>query len=559
MVDRLMGEERNETDWVRRITLVLAGVAAIVLVYSLLYRWALLAFAGERVSLIHSIRLVVEILTTAGFGGDTDIWEAHDAVALLVIVMNLTAVLLVFVAIPLFAVPLFRDALDRTLPTQTDLEDHVIICGHSAVDDVLRAELEKEGIPYLFVENDPEEVERLLDDGENVIYGDAQRVQTLRNANAEDATALVADLDTETNPTVILSAVRVNPDLHIVSVVFTREAVVHHRYAGADEVVVSKESLGKSLAMRSMKTASERFQEAVTVENGLSFSEYLLPEGSELVGQTIEECELFGEEGITVIGGWFGAKFLISPPPDTVMLENSILLVSGEHEVLEANGARRLPSHAGHPDRVIIAGYGDVGQAATRALQREDITTAIVDRERLPDVDVVGDVTTGETLLNADLENARAIILALDDDPTAIYATIFIKNLCPDIEVIARANDGENVWKLYNAGADYVLSLPSVTGEILASILIEGDSILTPHDEFQFARYEVPGLAGQTLAEADIRNETNCTVVGVERDCDLLTGLGPAFVIEDGDVLVAAGSTTAMQQLEEFSERHGDQ
>lgn len=554
MVD-LRGEESEETNWRLRISLAIAALTGVIILYTLLYRWALLHFAGEERSLLDSAQVVIEILTTAGFGGDTDAWREHDALSALVIFMNLSGVLLVFLAIPLFAVPLFRQVFDRSPPTESNLTDHIIICGHSAVDDVLRRELEDAELPYLFVDEDSEEVLRLIDEGDRAIHGNAERIETLRKANAEEAVAIVADVDDETNPTVILSADRINPDLDIVSVVATREAAPHHRYAGADHVVVSKESLGESLALRSMKTISERFTEAVSVDNGVKFAEYLIPEGSSLVGQAIAEVDAFDEHGINIIGGWFGAKFLVSPRPDTVILENSILLVSGGHGVLEELDARELPSHSGHPDRVVVCGYGDVGQAAARTLRAENIETTVVDKHMSEGVDIKGDITTRGTLHEADLGNARAIILAVDSDVTAIYSAIFIKQLEPDIELIARANDPENVWKLYNAGADYVLSLPSVTGEILASTLI-GDEILTPHDEFEFVRTTAPALTGQTLSEADIRNVTGCTIVGIERSDELLIDLGPKTRIETDDVLVAAGSPSAAAEFCRFA-KHG--
>ncbi len=548
MPDRFREEDAQSTNWRLRISLALLAVFVIVFSYGLLYRWAMATFANEQISMVHSIRVVIEILTTAGFGGDTAAWE-NDVVGIVVLFMNISGVLFVFLAIPLFAVPMFRQALDTSPPTTTNLTDHVIICGHSAMDDVLRDELESAERPYLFVDSDPDEVTRLIADGDNAIYGNAERVKTLENANAEHAAALVADLDDETNPTVILSAARVNPDMKIVSVTDTHEAVPHHRYAGADEVVISKESLGESLAMRAMKTVSERFQEAIDAENGDRFQEYLVVEGSELVGKEIRDVDLFPEQGITVIGGWFGAKFLVSPRPETIIQENSILLVAGAHEALEEAGARRLPSHHGHPSRVVVAGYGDVGRAAAQTMQSEDIATTIVDSTNMLDVDVVGDITTRQTLVDADLSEARSILLTVDDDATAIYSAIIIKQIEPDIEVIARANDEENVWKLYNAGADYVLSLPSVTGEILAATLIDKETILTPHDKFEFTCTNAPAVVGQSLVEADLRNKTGCTVVGVERDGELLTNLGPSFTIESGDVLIAAGEPSAIHEF----------
>ena len=553
MVDRLRSDETEQTNWNLRIALTLAVIAGVIVVYSLVYQWAVWVFAGERISILHSAQVVVESLTTAGFGGDTDLWRQHDALAVLVIAMNLSGVLFVFLAIPLFAVPMFREAFDQAPPTESNLEDHVIICGHSAIDDILREELERAGKPYLFVENDPNEVLALVNEGENAIYGNAERTEVLRKANASHAAAFVADLDDETNPTLILSANRVNPDLNVVSVVNTREAVSHHRFAGADRVVISKESLGESLAMRSMETVSERFQEAVAIDDGPEFREYLIPEGSDLIGMRIEQVGRLTDDELWIIGGWFGAKFLISPPPETVILENSILFVSGSQDAIGQLDVRPLPHHRDHPDRVIVCGYGDVGQAATRTLNQEGIDTTVVDLRDVPEADVVGDITTRQTLTEANVAEARSIILAVDDDGKAIYSSLLINNLAPDIEVIARSNDPENVWKLYQAGADYVLSLPAITGEILASTLIEEEEILTPHDEFEFERLEAPALVGQSLAEAHIRNETGCTVVAIERDGYILTELGPGFVIEAGDVLVVAGSQPAVRRLRELA------
>jgi len=533
----------------KRLFLAVVAVVFLVIIYATVYRWAVLTLTEQEHSFIKATQVVIEALTTAGFGGDTDLWREHDELAALVIVMNLTGVLLVFLAIPLFAVPLFRKALDTALPTESSLEDHVVICGHSAMDDVLRKELDDAGIPHLFIESDPSEVESLIDQGLNAIYGNAERVETLRNANLGQARAIVADLDDETNPTVILSAARVNPDAKIISVVRDPTASTHHRYAGADDVVVSKQELGESLAMRSMKTVSERFQEATDIESDVQFSEYLVEEGSELVGKTVEEIDVFDRLGITIIGGWFGARFRISPPPETEIVPNTILLVSNGEPELEEAGLRCLPSHQGHPSRVIVAGYGDVGQAATRALRAEGIETDVVDQQPREGVDIVGSITDESTIETADLENARSIVLAVDDDSTAIYSVILIKQMVPDVEIIARANDPENVWKLYNAGADYVLSLPAISGEILASILIGEGKILTPRDDFEFVRTDAPALVGDTLGEADIRNRTQCTVVAIERDDELLTNLGPDVVVEAGDVLIGAGSADAIPQF----------
>lgn len=115
---------------------------------------------------------------------------------------------------------------------------------------------------------------------------------------------------------------------------------------------------------------------------------------------------------------------------------------------------------------------------------------------------------------------------------------------------LARADRSENVWKLYNAGADFVLSLPTVTGEILASILADETEALTPQTEF--GRTEAPAIAGRSLAEVDLCSKTGCTVVAVERDDELVTDVGAELVIRDGDVLVVTGSEEATKRFVEF-------
>jgi K+/H+ antiporter YhaU regulatory subunit KhtT len=144
-------------------------------------------------------------------------------------------------------------------------------------------------------------------------------------------------------------------------------------------------------------------------------------------------------------------------------------------------------------------------------------------------------------------------VLALDEDIPTIYATLVIKQLAPDVEIVARADDEESVWKLYNAGADFVLSLPTVTGEILASELIDEKEILADQTDFEFARIDAPAIVGRSLGELDLRAETGCTVVAVERDDRLVTDLGPGFVVEDEDVLVVAGTEKALKRFDELA------
>lgn len=104
--------QRRVVQWRRRIALSLLFVAGLVVVYTLGYQWAMLTFEGvDDVTFTDALQVVIESLTTAGFGGDTGHWNTH-VMNLFVVGMNLTGVLLVFMALPALVVPMFREGLE---------------------------------------------------------------------------------------------------------------------------------------------------------------------------------------------------------------------------------------------------------------------------------------------------------------------------------------------------------------------------------------------------------------------------------------------------------------
>jgi len=132
---------------------------------------------------------------------------------------------------------------------------------------------------------------------------------------------------------------------------------------------------------------------------------------------------------------------------------------------------RKMKNH------VIICGYGDVGSLVAKDIGRDDVV--IIERneskhnELLSNgfIGVLGDSTRQETLKNANIENARALIIALNSDPDAIYTILTAKELNPEIEIYARANERDSLDKMKRAGADYVICLPSVgSKEILKAL-----------------------------------------------------------------------------------------
>jgi Trk K+ transport system NAD-binding subunit len=537
----------------RRLLLYVSVAVAAMFAYAVVYRWSMAAFEGLSVSYVESLHVVVETFTTTGYGEDAGKWDSTPMLGVMML-MQVTGVTLIFLTLPLFLVPLVEEALRTAPPKTADESGHVVICTFTSRGDTLVDELASMDVPYVVVEEDRDTAAELHADGYDVVHGDPESVETLEAATVGEAMALVADDDDETNASIILSAKQAAPETRVISIIEDNTVADYHRYAGADEVVSPRRLLGESLARKAATPIASSVGDAIEIGEDFEIAEVLVQRGSELVGKTVAESALGRRTGVNIIGAWFRGEFVSPPAPDDVIDEHTILLVTGrETQLKQLKRLTRSETRRYRRGKVIVAGYGEVGTTATDTLVSANVPSVVVDSEDGPGVDVVGDVTDKSTLQSAGVDEAQSVVLALDSDTTTIFATLVIKQVSPETEVIARANELGSTAKLYRAGAEYVLSLSTVSGRILASNLTE-EEIIAPESQVELVRTTAPGVAGQSLAEADVRAKTSCTVIAVERNGELLTEIGPDFVVQSSDTLVVAGTD---EDINHFYERFG--
>ncbi len=175
----------------------------------------------------------------------------------------------------------------------------------------------------------------------------------------------------------------------------------------------------------------------------------------------------------------------------------------------------------------------------------------VADVDEMSGVDVVGDATDPDVLREAGVHEARSVILAVPDDTDTEFTTLVARDVGDGVAVIARVAEAEAVPKPYRAGADYALALATVSGRMIASAVLDAD-VISMDTQLEVVRTGAPGLVGRTLAEADVRARTGCTVVAVERNGDVLTELGPEFRVLDGDDLVVAGTDAGTNRFTEL-------
>jgi len=534
----------------RRTIYYLLSLVVVMLAYSVLYYYGMIYLEGERLSFLHAVQVVVETFTTTGFGSDSP-WGS-DVMNLLVIVMDLTGVFIIFLALPVLLFPLFEDRLSTNAPTSVEsLSDHVVIAGYSPRGVALVEELAARGREHVLVEPDRELADELdAETNLTVIHGDPETAGALRAAGIEEARALVADVDDEANASVVLTARSIG-NCTTVTLVEDAGTEEYHRYAGADEVFSPSQLIGESLGRKVTAGVTPELDGAIEIAEDFDIVELPVQSGSDIVGKTVADAGVRERTGVNIVGAWIRGEFLSPPPPDARIDEQTILVVAGRERQLEQLKRLTLSERRrrdGGP--VIVAGFDEVGTTVVEEID-DAVETVVLDRRDIEGVDVVGDVTDEATLREAGIDEASTVIIAISDDTTTVFATLVVRELNPDVEIIARADATESVRKLYRAGADYVLALATVSGRMLASTILE-EEVISFDQQVEVVRAGCGALAGHTLAEADVRARTGVTVIAVERGEEVLTDLGPDFRVQHGDDLVVAGTDADMNRFAAF-------
>jgi Trk K+ transport system NAD-binding subunit len=538
--------------WKRRAIGYLGFVATALVATALGYQWGMGVYEGRPQTFLNSLQFAVEMFTTTGFGGDAP-WESPQMHAFIT-VADLLGMAILVGALPVFVGPLVENTLSPSAPGELErsLDDHVVICSDTTRAEELIKELDANAVPYVIVEHDDERADELYDDGHRVINADPESTAGLEAAGLPSARALFADVSDQVDASIVLAAKEIAESVPVVSVIEDPDAEAYHRLAGADHVLSPRALLGESLAAKVTTATRANIDEAVSIGDQLQLAEISIRHGSDLAGLTLADSHIRERSGVSVVGAWVHGEFYPAPSPDMELTEGSVLLVSGHEEQLERLvEMTQSPIREFRAGKTIVVGYGQVGQAVAAALDSADVPYTVVDQADLEDTDVVGDATDPETLEAAGIRAAETVILALPDDTTTEFATLVVRDLAPDTQILARVEQKTNIKKTYRAGGDYVLSLAMVTGRMSGSRLLEGRDVMSLNQQVEVVRQRVPALAGETIGEADIRSKTGCTVVTIERDGEAITDIGPKTTIESGDDLVIVGTDEGIRSLEE--------
>jgi glutathione-regulated potassium-efflux system protein KefB len=114
--------------------------------------------------------------------------------------------------------------------------------------------------------------------------------------------------------------------------------------------------------------------------------------------------------------------------------------------------------------KVIIAGYGRMGQIVARVLRAQGIRFVALDHS-VEQIDLVqrfggwndifyGDPARPELLRAAQADKAKVFVLASDDPESSLRVARLVRRQYPHLKVVARARNRQHVWRLMDLGID---------------------------------------------------------------------------------------------------------
>lgn len=534
-------------NWQNKILISLVTVVGIIVTYAGIFMWSMAYFEGHQVSFPQSLQVVVESLTTSGYGGFAP-WES-DFLNYFILWMNFTGLALLFIAFPVFFIPSLKDVMGKDVPRKITKEDHVIICDYSSYTEALIRELDSRNKDYVIIEDEEEKAKELMETGFNVILGDPEQKETLEAACIKEATAVVIHKDIYKNISTIFTVKNIDTEAKVIAILRDENMRVYYDLAGADMSIAPRQLVGQSLAAQ---VPAVSINDSVEIDNNIEIVEIDIEEGSELCNQIIGQTNLLQEYKLNIIGAWVKGDFQSPVNVDLELSSDTRLLVAGISEDLE-NLTKKAEAKTRDfiRNKVLILGYGQSGQAVADVLSDTSVSVKIVDIEDKEGVDIVGDVRDPKMLKKIGVEEASAIIITIRDDTAALFATLMSRNMNSRANIIVRANDVDDVQKLYQAGADYVQSLATVSGRMLASCIFEDETSIAANKQINLIQLPVGSLAGSTLAGSDVRAKTGCTVLVVVRDGDKILNVDPeGFEFKNGDEVILAGTDKSTQEFE---------
>jgi len=313
-----------------------------ILIILLVVTGALGYVSIEHMSWLDGMYMTVITLATVGYRELKDLSPAGKIFTMGLIVFGVAALAWALETLTEAAVTeqltrgFWRRRMNKVI---AQLKDHYIICGHGRMGQEISSELSRRQLPFVVIENNPEQIARLRELGYLFIEGDASRDETLLQAGIKNAKGLVTVMPTDADNTfVTLTARGLNPDLYIVARSVYREDEGKLRRAGANRVLSPYVIGGRRMAAALLQPGVADFLDVIMRSEEIEFQmdEIMVDPASSLAGKPLTDLAHLSPVRPAVVAiKSANGRFLANPDPTAPIEAGATLIVLGTQEQIE--------------------------------------------------------------------------------------------------------------------------------------------------------------------------------------------------------------------------------
>lgn len=285
-------------------------------------------------------------VTTVATVGFREVHPLSRAGQLFTIVLIVSGVGTAFYTATLLATIVVEGGLQRRFERRRiasmleRLRNHFILCGYGRIGSIIAEELDRQGVPFVVIERQPERVRSVVDRGWIGIEADASQEEVLGRAGIHGARGLIAAVGTDAeNVYTVLTARVVRPDLFIIARVESDDAEHKLRRAGADRVISPYHIGAAHMVQTALRPAVVDFVQLATSSGHLELSmeQVRVPAPSGIVGKSLVESGIRQKFGVIIVAiKRADGAMEFNPPSEAVIRGGDELVVLGGAESVKA-------------------------------------------------------------------------------------------------------------------------------------------------------------------------------------------------------------------------------
>lgn len=314
------------------------GVLALIFLAAVAGYWWL----QEDWTLLDSVYMVVITLASVGYGEKSQLDPETQVFTILFIVFGVSTG---FYIMGGFVQMMAEGEINRALGFRRvsreleKLDKHVIICGFGRMGEALAEEIQRQGRPFVVVENTQDRIAEAVANGYLALADDATEEEALLKAGIKRAKVIVTTLpgDAE-NVFITLSARDLNPDLQIIARGEFRSTEKKLIRAGANRVVMPARAGALKMAAMITRPATVELVELVSGRHTteVEVDELTVSSESSLVGKTVRDSQTRARHGLLIVALRHpDEELLFNPDADTVFQVGDTLSVMGKARDIE--------------------------------------------------------------------------------------------------------------------------------------------------------------------------------------------------------------------------------